>query len=403
MKATKTAFKVCISGSKSESNRALILQSFCPEVTIQNLSDSDDTDYLKSALENLNSGATTLECGHAGTVWRFLLARLVFEPNFSGKLTGSQRLLSRPVLPLIHALTPFAKAINIQKDHVFISSQSGFGPSATFTIDATQSSQFISALCLCAPRFPNGININLVGNISSVPYIQMTLDFLRQLGNEYTFTDKKIEIKPGAHNNKHFTVEPDWSSLSYWFSAAVISETTIILPHFLEKSLQADAKILEFAHHFGVQYTFSPAGLELAPLTSPRRTKFEADFEDCPDIAPTFMALCAGLNIPCHLTGLHSLQHKECDRIMVMHNNLKLLGYTSQITHNSFAITSFTKPDYSKKIEVSTDLDHRIAMSMAPLQLLFKNITFDDTDVVSKSYKNFWKDMNDFHAHLTRK
>ena len=147
-----------------------------------NLSDSDDTEYLKKAIIDLKKGKRLLDCGHAGTVLRFLLARLVFEPNFSGVLSGSQRLLSRPIQPLMDALKPFAKEIKLQQEGLSVISSGSAPKEAEFFIDANQSSQFISALCLCAPRFPAGIKINISGTLSSMPYIQMTLDFMNQLG-----------------------------------------------------------------------------------------------------------------------------------------------------------------------------------------------------------------------------
>lgn len=394
-------FELTISGSKSESNRALILQSFSPSIGISNLSDSDDTQRMQKALLDLKQGLTNLECGHAGTVIRFLIARAVFQPNFSALITGSRRLLSRPIQDLIDALKPFAKNIVQTEKGIEIESLNSFPENANFTIDATNSSQFVSALCLCAPRFTNGITINITGALSSIPYITMTLDFLKQQGYGYTFENRTIEIKPNSGSIKTLTIEPDWSSLSYWFSAAVITQQPIFLKHYQSTSLQADASILDFAAHFGIDYSFSNAGLVLTPKGSPSINDFIADFDRCPDIAPTFMALCAAINMPCKLTGLHSLKHKECDRIVVMHENLKRLGFVSQIDNTSFATSkSNTKLDYNKPVVIKTDLDHRIAMSIAPLQFLFKNISFDDEKVVSKSYQNFWGDLSAFQNHL---
>jgi 3-phosphoshikimate 1-carboxyvinyltransferase len=397
-------FELEISGSKSESNRALILQSFLPKIEVQNLSNSDDTRWMQKALLNLKNGERKLECGHAGTVIRFLVARAVFEPDFKGIITGSKRLLSRPIQDLIDALQPFAKNIIQTDEGIEIDSLGEFEERANFNINATNSSQFVSALCLCAPRFKKGIAININGTLSSIPYITMTLNFLKKQGYDYTFTNTSIEIWPtNSVENNTVIVEPDWSSLSYWFSIATISQKSIYLKHYQKHSLQADSRILNFADHFGIEYRFENEGLVLAPTKKDYSSEFKADFDACPDIAPSFMALCAALRMPCALTGLHSLKHKECDRIVVMHKNLKQLGYDSTITDTDFSAHISPNPDFNKTVEINTDLDHRIAMSIAPLQFLFTNISFDDPEVVNKSYPNFWNDITSFKQYLKTK
>lgn len=387
--------KLDICGSKSESNRALILKSQIPSISISNISSSDDSVLMQSALNDLTSGKNKTYCGHAGTVLRFMVARSVFHGNFDGVITGSKRLLSRPIAPLIDALRPFAQSIEQKEDGVYIKSLSTFEQHPTFIIDASLSSQFVSAICLCAPSFLNGCTVKLKGQISSRPYIQMTLDFLKQQGFENTFEGQEITIKSKSSIAKHITVEPDWSSLSYWFSFAAIARQDIFLSNFQKESLQADARIIEFAQHFGLEFSFSDSGLTILANGIPSKNEFVADFDDCPDIAPTFMALCAAMQIPCKLTGLHSLKVKECDRILVMQKNLKLLGYSSNVTETSFEITNFTtEVDFNKSIEIPTDLDHRMAMCMAPFKIIYPNISFDDPSVVNKSYPNFWNDLN---------
>ncbi len=401
MKVLPKMFEIEISGSKSESNRALILQSYLPNISIGNSSNSEDTQWMQAALTDLKKGKTILQCGHAGTVIRFIVARAVFEPNFNGLITGSSRLLSRPIQALLDALKPYAKNIEHTDEGIRIESKSEHPNEATFTIDATNSSQFVSALCLCAPRFEKGISINITGTLSSVPYIEMTLDFLKQQGYNYTFTNREIKIVPSEKTNINtINIEPDWSSLSYWFSLAVITQSNLFLNHYRQESLQADAKILEFAKSFGVDYKFCEDGLTLIPNSAEKTSFFDADFDACPDIAPTFMALCAAINMPCKLTGLHSLKHKECDRVVVMHENLHKLGYSTKIGTSTFEFEGeISGIDYTNSVEIHTDLDHRIAMSIAPLQFLFSNITFDDKDVVRKSYTNFWSDFNAFQKH----
>jgi 3-phosphoshikimate 1-carboxyvinyltransferase len=402
MKVQPKMFEIEISGSKSESNRALILQSFSPNLRIDNLSNSEDTQWMQAALTDLKNDKTNLQCGHAGTVIRFIVARSVFEPNFNGLITGSSRLLSRPIQALLDALKPYAKNIEHTVDGIRIESKSEHPNEATFTIDATNSSQFVSALCLCAPRFKKGISIKITGTLSSVPYIEMTLDFLKQQGYNYTFTNREIKIVPSEKATSNtINIEPDWSSLSYWFSLAVITQSDLFLNHYRQESLQADAKILDFAESFGMEYKFCEDGLTFMPNRTKKADNFNADFDACPDIAPTFMALCAAINLPCKLTGLHSLKHKECDRIVVMHENLHKLGYNTKIGASTFEFEGTKNGiDYTKSVEIHTDLDHRIAMSIAPLQFLFSNISFDDKDVVGKSYTNFWSDFTALQNNL---
>lgn len=389
--------KIDISGSKSESNRALILQSYWPNLVLKNTSNSDDSQLMEKALLGLNQNTPELYCGHAGTVIRFLLARTVFKPNYKGLIFGSKRLLSRPISPLIDALKPFAKSIVQTSNGIEIESLSSFPDKGIFTINASLSSQFVSALCLCAPAFKSGVEIKLEGKISSRPYIEMTLAFLKQMGYSCIFTASSIVISTENTllNKGTFYIEPDWSSLSYWFSYAAISKQSINLPNYKKQSLQADAAIANFAAHFGLVFNFTETGLEILADKAPSKQAFNADFDACPDIAPTFMALCAALKVPCKLTGLHSLKVKESDRIVCMANNLKKLGYKSIISDTTFEIIEYSKAiNYDNTATINTDLDHRIAMSFAPLLHIFPNISFDDKTVVNKSYPNFWNDFN---------
>lgn len=380
-----------IPGSKSESNRLLILQALFPDLQIKNLSDSDDSRLLRNALD---STRTTVDIGHAGTAMRFLTAFYAFQ-NGEKTLTGSKRMQNRPIALLVDALTDLGADIRYQN-------KTGYPPliikgttprKNTVEIKAEVSSQYISALLLIAPGLPNGLRIHLKGRILSRPYINMTLNLLRQLGVKTNWEEKIIHVSP-LHNasEKTITVESDWSGASYFYSFAALARSSkLTLSSFWDNSLQGDAKVARFYEQFGVYTQFKEGRIQLTKSGSSQIPEnFEADLTDYPDLAQTLAVTCLGLKIPCYLRGLHNLKIKETDRLAALQNELSKFGAQVEIDDNSLKL--LPPEELNGEITVETYQDHRMAMAFAPL-MAKTSLFIKDPGVVTKSFPGFWANL----------
>lgn len=385
-----------ITGSKSESNRLLILQALYPSIEIHNLSNSDDTNLMLNAL---NSSESEINIGHAGTTMRFLTSYFSVKPNSEIILTGSPRMQERPIKILVDALRSLGAKIEYVKND-------GFPPlkitgttltDNKVTIDGSVSSQYISSLLLIAPTLPNGLTIEFEGKITSIPYIQMTLSLLNDLGVTTKFEGQFITVTPTKEiNNTEFTVESDWSSASYAYSfVALTNKGKLEISSYKQNSLQGDSVLQEIYKEFGVKTTFNEHTLLLEKIenfTLPEKVEF--DLVKAPDIAQTIAVTAFGLGIECHMTGLHTLKIKETDRIIALYNELSKLGANIEYTDETLTVKAF-KEEINSDIHIATYNDHRMAMAFAPL-LLKTNINIDDAGVVSKSYPSFWEDYETF-------
>ncbi len=382
-----------LSGSKSESNRALIIAELCTDkVLLSGLSNSDDTNKLLEILKNLNN-SDTVDVGPAGTTLRFLLAYFFIKKQ-KKTLTGSSRMKERPIGLLAEALEILGAEISYSKKKGYPPiSLTGFKTVSTnhLSIDASVSSQFISAILLIAPLLPNGVIINLDGKISSLSYIEMTLDIMSHFGIICQKTEKQIQIQPQVYQSKSFSVEPDWSSLSYWYSLIAISEfNEITFPGFRQTSKQGDRIIAEIMLQLGVRTLFEENGVRL--LKSKKLVNLiELDFANCPDLAPTVIVCCAALGVNGIFTGLVSLRIKECDRITALENELKKFDVQFHENKSGKHELNTTGFKMNSEVIIETFQDHRIAMAFAPLVFTQKLVIIENPDVVSKSYPQFWE------------
>lgn len=385
--------EITISGSKSESNRLLILQQLYPNLHIENLSDSDDTHHLQNALSSKNEIA---DIGHAGTAMRFLTAFFASQRGITKILQGSDRMHNRPIEVLVDALRSLGADITYLK-------KEGYPPlkivgkkliKNTVTINGNVSSQYISALMLIAPSLENGLSIELVGKITSVPYINMTLSLLHQMGIEANFSGQTISVlhKKSA-DNQTIVVESDWSSASYFYSLIAMSaiNSTVKLTAYKENSLQGDSTLASIYKHFGVTTHFEQNNIVLTKKETHTNNTLIQDLKNAPDIAQTIAVTCFGLGTACDLTGLHTLKIKETDRLEALREELTKLGASISITNESLHLKPSSK--INKNIQISTYNDHRMAMAFAPLALKTTAI-IKEAKVVTKSYRNFWDDMN---------
>ena len=388
-----------ITGSKSESNRCLLLKALFNDITIENLSNSDDTELMKNAL---SSDHSLIDIHHAGTAMRFLTAYFATQNGRKIILTGSSRMKERPIRILVDALRNLGAKIEYSENEGFpplkIQGQE-FLKSEVF-LKANVSSQYISALLLIAPALKNGLNLHLDGKITSIPYIEMTLALLNEVGIKTIFESNKIKVFPNeGHNSKTLIVESDWSSASYFYSIVSLSSVgaKINISSYKENSLQGDAILSEIYNNLGVSSKFNNSVLTIEKVSDDLPKSLDLDLSNTPDIAQTIAVSCLGLQINCNLTGLHTLKIKETDRLLALKNEIKKLGTNIEISNNSLEINS-PKP-LLKNVEIKTYNDHRMAMSFAPL-MLRTDIYINDANVVSKSYPNFWNDLEKLGLNL---
>lgn len=381
-----------ITGSKSESNRVLLLQALFEGLEIKNVSNSDDSQLMQKALK---TDASVVDIHHAGTAMRFLTAYYATRLGKTTTLTGSSRMQERPIKILVDALNTLGASISYTKNE-------GYPPlliegktltKSNVQMKANVSSQYISALLLIAPTLENGLTLHLEGQITSTPYIKMTLSLLNELGVQTSFETNTITVCPFRQlTSKTFVVESDWSSASYFYSIVALSPvgTQIAISEYKSTSLQGDAILQKIYKDLGVESTFNGTTLILKKIETSFPNCLSIDLSNAPDIAQTIAVTCLGLKIDCDLTGLHTLKIKETDRLVALQNEIQKLGTTITITNNSLQLKS--PLDLNSDVVISTYNDHRMAMAFAPLALKTQ-LFIDDAEVVSKSYPDFWNDL----------
>lgn len=386
-----TGVTLQLSGSKSETNRLLILQSLYPTITIANASDSDDSRLLAQALKKKQG---VINIHHAGTAMRFLTAYFATQNTVQVELTGSKRMKERPIQILVEALQKLGADISYKENKGYppLLIQGKEITKQYVELPANVSSQYISALMLIAPSLPNGLTIFLKGELTSAPYVQMSATLLRSVGISVVFENQKISIEPKKEvPPQQITVESDWSSASYWFSFIALSHigTTVKLLNFRKESLQGDRVLVEIYRSLGVESHFESNALILTKNNhAPKHLEY--DFRNCPDIAQTVAVSCLGLGMSCHFTGLHTLKIKETDRLEALKNEISKFGVTISVTDQEMRLSSLKK--LPKGVSIETYNDHRMAMAFTPL-MLKTNLKVLDSEVVTKSYPNFWKDV----------
>jgi 3-phosphoshikimate 1-carboxyvinyltransferase len=390
--------EISLTGSKSECNRALIISALSQGlVVVENLSNAADTITLNQILNELsqnNLHQQTVDVGPAGTAMRFLTAFLAAK---DGKflLTGSERMKQRPIGILVEAL----KAIGAD---IVYAEQEGFPPiiiqgplkqsSNKVKIKGDISSQYISALLMVAPTLDEGLTLEIQGELTSLPYVKMTLDMLATAGISHEWSENNISIKQQEFIDSTLAVEPDWSAASYWYSIAALADSVHIdLPYLKNKSLQGDSRIREIMVSFGVETSSIENGIRLNSVSKSFSNEI-MNLKDCPDLAQTIIVCAAILGKNLQFTGLETLKIKETDRVLALQNELGKLGVL--LTEENLVYTlNCDKLHLPEKVSFRTYDDHRMAMAFAPLALVIKEVELEDMDVVEKSYPDFWKDL----------
>jgi len=388
-----------LTGSKSESNRALIIAALSKGmVMVKNLSDAADTVILNNILIELTTAALderrTVNVGHAGTAMRFLTAFLSTIPE-KFRLTGSGRMQERPIGILVDALKSLGADISYEKNEGFppllINGGMKDTPSEVF-IQGNVSSQYLSALLIIAPTLPKGLSLHIVGGLTSRPYLEMTLNMLASAGIHHSWEGDTIHIKPQTHQMATLTVEPDWSAASYWYSiTALAHQADIQLPFLKEESLQGDSEIQNIMKALGVTTSRTLNGIRLVSAQETPITEV-LNLKDCPDLAQTIIVCAAAKGLNLSFTGLETLKIKETNRVLALQNELAKIG-VKLIEDNEIYTLDCTQLHFPEKIIIATYDDHRMAMAFAPLSLLVKEVEVEDYQVVEKSYPDFWKDL----------
>jgi 3-phosphoshikimate 1-carboxyvinyltransferase len=418
---------VQLTGSKSECNRALVIEALSGgKVRVENMSDAADAVTLKLILDLQTQGPPSLlvqtkildqhgtviksngaietksartlnrmvNIGPAGTAMRFLTAYLPLLGN-EITLTGSERMQQRPIGVLVDAMRKLGARIDyeINEGYPPIKIHSGFQQQNNrISIKGNISSQYITALLLIASSLPDGLSLEIEGELTSRPYVEMTLAMLRQAGIQHSWTNNVITIENQPFTETVLLVEPDWSAASYWYAIAALSDQAeLFLPGLTSYSLQGDSIITELMANFGITSQFKDGGVHLTKEPKPILRKI-FDLKECPDLAQTIIVVCAALGHEASFTGLETLKIKETDRILALQTELAKIG-VKLIEKGLVYKLDCSQKQLPQRMFVNTYDDHRMAMAFAPLATLIPELEIEDADVVEKSYPAFWKDL----------
>lgn len=391
--------------SKSLSNRALIMQGLCSSPChLTHLSDCDDTNVMlkafstdKASYSYAPDGARIVDIGAAGTSMRFLTAFFASREGAEIVMTGSERMRQRPISVLVDALRRLGADITYLENEGFpplrISGKHLEG--GPLSIDGSISSQYISALLMIAPTLTRGLSLTLEGDITSVPYIEMTLGMMREFGIESSWKDNVIEVSPQTYAAQSYEVESDWSASSYWYEILALcpSLPTVRLKGLHRQSFQGDSHIADYFTPLGIKTEFTEEGVILSHTGAPCAEQLKVSMVSQPDLAQTVITACCALGVRFEINGLHTLRIKETDRISALENELHKLGFVVTDRDNDVMIYDGTRCPQEANPVIATYEDHRMAMAFAPFALLNGSIDIDNPKVVTKSYPSYWNDL----------
>ncbi|UOF94227.1 MAG: 3-phosphoshikimate 1-carboxyvinyltransferase [Bacteroides sp.] len=399
LKNINTQFNINLPGSKSESNRIAIIKNLCKnDFNIENMSSSHDTLIINKALKDINSNKSEINIESCGTAMRFLTSYCAITKG-NWILKGDKRMHERPIKVLVNALINIGADINYIKNN-------GYPPlhikgkclnkSNTIYIDGSVSSQYISSILMIAPLLPNGLIINITGNIVSDPYIKMTLNIMNHFGIKYKYINNNIIIDNQNYIPKNITVESDWSCASYWYSIAglINSNNNVIKLNNLKKnSNQGDNYIRNIMNNFGITTEFDDRNAYIYKSINIHKKLNEIDLTKYPDIAQTIAVYLAGKGYNAKFIGLQSLKIKETDRISALSNELKKINILFESKKDNWTLFAKNKFHKINNICFDTYNDHRMALAFSAFSIVYGNINIKNRNVINKSYPNYWNDM----------
>lgn len=384
----RLATTVRLPASKSLSNRALILQALSQnQFSIEALSDAGDTRLLA---EHLQSGKNTWDCGNAGTVMRFLTAYAALIPGRQD-ITGNNRMLERPIGPLVQALNQLGASIDFLGGEgyppVRVNNQTLDG--GHVTMDAGVSSQFVTALLLIAPFTKHGIQLTFTGIPVSRPYFSMTIKLLQYFNVKVQQKSNEVAVSPKKQwPDKPLAIEPDWSSAAYWVGlAGLLKGSQVTFPNLPKRSWQGDQAILDLASGFGIRTQKQENALTVYSQAG-YPAYFEGFLTDHPDLVPTLVALCTAAHVPFRMLGIAHLKDKETDRLKAMQAQMRKAGAAIEILDNGLACEAYGSGETPLTLE--TYDDHRMALSGVILAASHLPVIIKAPAVVDKSYPGFW-------------
>lgn len=388
-----------ITFSKSISNRLLVIQALTKDpFRIYNLSESDDTRYMSSAFI---SESEEVNIGHAGTAMRFLTAYFA-AASIKKIITGSERMRNRPIGELVDALNSLGAGITYAE-------KQGYPPLVTsgkalkgneIHLRGSISSQYITALLLVAPVLPQGLTIYITDTLISSSYVKLTLDMMRFFGVESKWEGNVISIANQEYKPRDFTVEADWSGASYWYQMAFLSNSAdLFLRGLFQNSSQGDAAIAGLFQKLGVETEYVEGGVKLSKKKV-NLSFFEFDFINNPDMVQTFVVALCLKGIPFRISGAQSLRIKETDRIAALQVEMRKMGYSIQEPETGVLTWDAKQSEPLKDIRIDTYDDHRMALAFAPAAIKFPGLIINHAEVVSKSYPNYWEELEKVGAVL---
>lgn len=393
-----------LAGSKSISQRVLIINYLSDlNINVNNLSDSDDTTVLH---HGLYCGESIINVKNSGTALRFLMSVFALK-NINVTLTGSQHLLKRPMKSLIELLNLLGGSVS--KDNNGIHIKTGCLVGSALNCDLMLTSQFISSILLISPYLKNGMTLNLPHKIYSRPYVEMTVSIMQDCGAQVAVNDNysTICVSNTQYSKKISVIESDWTSASYLFLAFIFSDlNTIKISSLYQESIQNDQVIIDFFALLGVVTQFVNNNIILTKKTNLHLPKkIEWNFTHNPDLFPTILVACFGLGIELFAVGLTTLAYKESNRIITMKNELSKFNCDYKLeSEDSICMTPIGGDNVTKElICIDTYQDHRIALALAPLTLLGWKLQINNSNVITKSYPNFWTDLCKFGVQIKRK
>lgn len=384
--------------SKSESNRALMIAVYGEfPLEINDLSDANDTVLLQKLLCSFSQGVSAFDCKDAGTVARFLMTFLAGKQG-EWTLTGSPRLCQRPMGDLVAALRQLGASVEYlgNDDCLPVKIKGVDIQGGEISLNAEKSSQFASSLLMAAPMWPKGLKLHLLGQLNSLPYIDMTIAMMQNAGAKAFREKTLISVDNVPYQFAGQKVSADWSAASYWFELAALSDDCdLLLENLSFDSLQGDAAIAEMMRQLGVNAIEEKFGIRLKKKHL-NAENLVFDFSNTPDLFPAVVATCAGLRLETYFKRIKNLGLKESDRVGAMAEELWKIGAVMTRKSDDEVCLSFCEAFQKSNqdpVVFSSHNDHRIAMALAPLVLVFDSFSIENPNVVSKSYPNYWDEI----------
>jgi 3-phosphoshikimate 1-carboxyvinyltransferase len=395
-----------VPGSKSISNRALICAALAHgESVIHRASDSDDTALMTNGLNQLGvlvrkkdetlvvSGTGgrlfapkfPVPVGNAGTTLRFLTSVAALADG-NTVFESDTRMAERPIDDLLDALRQLGIQTQTFGTRYTVHGEGFRGGAAKLKSD--KSSQFLSSLLMVAPYAAEDVQIEVDGKLSSIPYVDVTIDVMEKFGAHVQYFDRKwFMVKSGQrYNPTTFTVEPDASGASYFFAAAAITGGEVMIEGLKRESLQGDLKFLEVLERMGCDVTEEESGVRIQ--SSGKLKGVDVDMNAMPDVVPTLAVTALFANGPTRIHNVAHLRYKESDRLTALATELRKLGASITLMEDGLEIV----PTLLRGVQLDTYDDHRLVMSFALAGLKVPGVKIENPECVKKSFPTFWRE-----------